>query len=37
VARLYDRATASDDFRTIDTSVAEVERLIRRPICRHRD
>jgi transposase len=30
VACVYDRATAAADFRTIDTSVAEVERLIRR-------
>jgi transposase len=30
VACVYDRATAAADFRTIDTSRAEVERLIRR-------
>lgn len=30
VACIYDRATAAADFRTLDTSVAEVERLVRR-------
>src|SRR4051812_40979467 len=30
VACLYDRATAAAEFRTLDTSVAEVERLVRR-------
>jgi hypothetical protein len=30
VACLYDRATAAAEFRTIDTSRAEVERLVRR-------
>jgi transposase len=30
VACLYDRATAAAEFRAIDTSVAEIERLIRR-------
>lgn len=30
VACVYDRATAAPDFRAIDTSVAEVERLVRR-------
>jgi transposase len=30
VACLYDRATARAEFRSIDTSVAEVERLVRR-------
>src|SRR5205823_10418840 len=31
VACVYDRATAAADFRALDTSLAEVERLIRRP------
>src|SRR5262249_62063509 len=30
VASVYDRQAAAADFRTIDTSTAEVERLIRR-------